>query len=276
MRLIGFARAGAFRAAAEPWLAAAERDNNLLITAMVAAIQTKTPSRGWLVTSGEAPQLALFQTPSQYLLLSEGDAEAAGRAATDVAADLPGVAGPAPVAEIFAERWSERAGCAANRNGEMTFFTAEYIVPFRRPSGSFRKARADEFDNLHPLAVAAARDMNLPRPEQNSGTIAKGLRRAIAQGRQFVWEDGPSICAMASYVAALSCGGARIRGVYTPPEFRGSGYGTAVSGALAEWLLGSGQQWVSLFADNANPVSTGIYRRLGFQPWRVYLSVRFE
>jgi predicted GNAT family acetyltransferase len=261
MRLIGFARAGAFRAAAEPWLAAAERDNNLLITAMVAAIQTKTPSRGWLVTSGEAPQLALFQTPSQYLLLSEGNAEAAG---------------PAPVAEIFAERWSERAGCAANRNGEMTFFTAEYIVPFRRPSGSFRKARADEFDNLHPLAVAAARDMNLPRPEQNSGTIAKGLRRAIAQGRQFVWEDGPSICAMASYVAALSCGGARIRGVYTPPEFRGSGYGTAVSGALAEWLLGSGQQWVSLFADNANPVSTGIYRRLGFQPWRVYLSVRFE
>lgn len=276
MRLTGFERAGEFRAAAEPWLSAAERENNLLITAMVASSQTDNSSIGWLVTSGALLHLALFQTPSQYLLLSVGDADAAGWAATNLEADLPGVAGPAPVTEAFAEQWSERTDCPANRNGEMTFYVAEQIVAFRRPSGSFRKARTDEFDRLHPLAVAAARDMNLPRPEQNPATIAKGLRRAIAEGRQFIWETGPSICAMASYVEALPNRGARIRGVYTPPEFRGSGYGTAVSGALAEWLLAGGQSWVSLFADNANPISTGIYRRLGFQPWGVYLSVRFE
>ena len=276
MRLIGFARAGEFRAAAEPWLASAERENNLLITAMVSATQVESSSRGWMVTSGGSPQLALFQTPSQYLLLSGGNSEAASWAPANVEADLPGVAGPASVADAFAEQWSKRTGCAANRNGEMTFFTAEHIAPFRRPGGSFREARAHEFDRLQTLAVAAARDMNLPQPEQNPATIAKGLLRAITEGRQFVWEDGPSICAMASYVAALPAGGARIRGVYTPPEFRGTGFGTAVSGALAERLLGGGQSWVSLFADNANPVSTGIYRRLGFQPGRVYLSVRFE
>ena len=276
MRLIAFERAGAFRAAAESWLAAAERENNLLITAMVAATHIENSSRGWLVKSGESPQLALFQTPSQYLLLSGGNAEAAGWAGEDLEADLPGVSGPASAAEVFAERWAARGGRAAKLNGEMTFFAAEHIAAFRRPSGSFREARSDEFDRLEPLAVAAARDMNLPRPEQNPATLAKGLRRAIAEGRQFVWVDGASICAMASYVAALPGGGARIRGVYTPPEFRGNGYGTAVSGALAERLLSHGQSWVSLFADNANPVSTGIYRRLGFQPGRVYLSVRFE
>lgn len=277
MRLICFEHADQFRSAAEQWLTIAERENNLLITAMVVgAKQVDNSSRAWLVTSGESPQLALFQTPSQYLLLSQGDREAAGWAAAKIEGDLPGVAGPASVAQTFAEPWAARTGCVAKLNGEMTLFAAERIEPFRAPGGSFREARPDELDRLQPLAVAAARDMNLPRPEQNPATIAKGLRRAVAEGRQFVWEAGPSICAMASYVAALPSGGARIRGVYTPPEFRGNGYGTAVSGALAERLLGGGQSWVALFADNANPVSTGIYRRLGFQPLRVYLSVRFE
>jgi GNAT superfamily N-acetyltransferase len=276
MRLIAFAKAAEFQKAAGPWLSGAERENNLLITALAGAVRQEGSSSGWLVMSGAAPQLALFQLPSQYLLLSGGEGEAAAKAAVGLDADLPGVAGPASVVEDFAKAWSERTGRVPALNGEMTFFTAERIAPFRRPIGSLRPAVDNEFHRLEPMALAAARDMKLPGPEQNPAVVEKGLRRAIAEGRQFVWADGDSIHAMASYVPALPTGGARIRGVYTPSEFRGNGYGTAVSGALAELLLGAGQAWVCLFADNANPTSTRIYRRLGFQPERLYQSVRFE
>ena len=105
--------------------------------------------------------------------------------------------------------------------------------------------------------------------------VEKGLRRALAEGKQFVWADGDSIRSMASYVEGLPGSGARIRSVYTPPEFRGRGYGSATVGRLAEMLLAEGQAWVSLFADNANPTSTGVYRRLGFQPRLVFKSWRF-
>ena len=77
------------------------------------------------------------------------------------------------------------------------------------------------------------------------------------------------------FAPSLPHGGARIGMVYTIPEFRGRGYGAAITGSLARVLLEGGQRWVSLFADDLNPTSTGIYRRLGFQPnhpaqmWRI-------
>ena len=79
-----------------------------------------------------------------------------------------------------------------------------------------------------------------------------------------MWVVGSTVRALASYADGLCDRGARIRGVYTPPEFRRRGYGTAITGALAQMLLDSGQAWVALFADNANLTSTGMYRRLGF------------
>ena len=265
-----------FQQAAESWLATSERENNLVITTLAAAARQESSVRAWLVMSGNAPVLALIQFPGQYLLLSGGMPEAAAWAAGTLQAELPGISGPALAAEAFASRWSERAGCAAVLNGEMTFFTAERIAPFRKPPGALRQAAAGEFEPLFRMSREAGRDMKLPGPEQIPQSIEQGLRRTIAERRQFVWADGDSIRAMASYVSALPGGGARIRWVYTPAAFRGSGFGTAVSGALAEWLLGSGQAWVSLFANNANSTATGIYRRLGFQPGPVFRSVRFE
>lgn len=276
MRLAAFARAIEFQQAAESWLATAERENNLVITTMAAAVRHESSFRGWLVLSGSGPLLALIQIPGQYLLLSGGMPEAAAWAGGTLQAELPGISGPASAAEVFAKCWSERTGGAPVLNGEMTFFTADRITPFRKPPGALRQATGGEFEQLFRMCLEAGRDMNLPGPEQNPQSIEKGLRRTIAEGRQFVWADGDSIRAMASYVSARPGGGARIRWVYTPPACRGSGFGTAVSGALAEWLLGSGQVWVSLFANNANSTATGIYRRLGFQPGPGFRSVRFE
>src|SRR5579859_5090726 len=97
MQLLSFDGVEGFRLAAESWLAAAERENNLLLTTLIATRSDGT-SRGWLVVASGTPQLALFQVPPQYLLLSQGNAEAAAWAAGHLRTDLPGVTGPAPIA----------------------------------------------------------------------------------------------------------------------------------------------------------------------------------
>jgi predicted GNAT family acetyltransferase len=56
----------------------------------------------------------------------------------------------------------------------------------------------------------------------------------------------------------------RIGPVWTPPERRRRGYAAAATAELAGRLRARGE--VVLFADRANPTSTGVYRRIGFRP----------
>jgi predicted GNAT family acetyltransferase len=58
----------------------------------------------------------------------------------------------------------------------------------------------------------------------------------------------------------------RIAYVYTPPTWRGNGFGSAVTAAASQWALDAGAGDVVLFTDLANPISNAIYPRLGYRP----------
>jgi hypothetical protein len=60
--------------------------------------------------------------------------------------------------------------------------------------------------------------------------------------------------------------GTRISLVYTPPEFRGKGYASALVAALSQAMLDSGKGFCYLFTDQSNPVSNRIYQRIGYVP----------
>lgn len=83
-------------------------------------------------------------------------------------------------------------------------------------------------------------------------------------GSVLVWDDG-SARAMAS---GRETGGgiARIGPVFTPPDARGAGIATALVTALVRHLFAAGADVVTLYADDGNTTSSGIYRRLGFRP----------
>ena len=68
---------------------------------------------------------------------------------------------------------------------------------------------------------------------------------------------------------------ARIGPVYTPAPLRGRGYATAAVAELSRRLLAGGRTWCLLFADVANPTSTGIYRRLGYEEVCLFREYRF-
>jgi predicted GNAT family acetyltransferase len=68
----------------------------------------------------------------------------------------------------------------------------------------------------------------------------------------------------------------RVGPVYTPPESRGHGYGSAVTAAASAWAHDAGAREVVLFTDLANPVSNAIYPRIGYRPVLDALELRFR
>lgn len=274
MRLLRLNSAAAFEAAVGSWLATDDRTNNLILSRLHAA-RFSDDVKSWLALEGNAPQLALLETPLD-MLLSGGSAPAAEFLADNLEAEARQVVGPAEVADAFAAGLQQRTGRAGRVSMEMTFYTLQQVPEVRSPAGCMRAARRGEMDELAPLAVAAEREMGVHCEERDPAAIENMLRQAIDDGQQYVWAEGSSIRALASYTRPFRNAGARIRGVYTLPEFRGRGYGSAITSALAAQLLEGGQAWVALFADNANPTSTGIYRRLGFQAHSIFRTWRFD
>ncbi len=61
-------------------------------------------------------------------------------------------------------------------------------------------------------------------------------------------------------------GMSRVGMVYTVPEHRGHGYGSAVTAEVSRYAREAGAQVVVLFTDVTNPVSNAIYHRLGYRP----------
>ena len=58
----------------------------------------------------------------------------------------------------------------------------------------------------------------------------------------------------------------RVGPVYTPPERRRRGFGSAVTAAVSERQLAAGRSFCFLYTDLANPTSNRIYMDIGYEP----------
>ncbi len=92
--------------------------------------------------------------------------------------------------------------------------------------------------------------------------------------RLYVWDDD-GVRSMAA-VGGPTAHGTRTSLVYTPPEFRGNDYASAVVAALSEAMLNSGKRFCCLFTDQSNPVANRIYRRIGYVPVCDFAEYRFS
>ncbi|KAJ8101699.1 hypothetical protein POJ06DRAFT_69486 [Lipomyces tetrasporus] len=79
----------------------------------------------------------------------------------------------------------------------------------------------------------------------------------------YLWVLDKKPVSMACLVRPLKYG-CSVAGVYTPKEFRGQGYATAMMAVFSEHLR-KDYDFVSLLADNSNPTSNYIYQQVGFK-----------
>lgn len=81
----------------------------------------------------------------------------------------------------------------------------------------------------------------------------------LEYGGLVLWEvDGVPV-SMAGRTQALA-GICKVAPVYTPPQQRAHGYGTAVTAAATRHAVDTGAPEVLLFTDATNPVTNSIYQ----------------
>lgn len=275
MQVQTFTDATAFLDAAEPWLLERITENNLVLG--IATNARSAPgfygAEPWaaLVLEGGRPLLATVRTAPRPVVMSVGELGAVPALVAVVRAaqpDNPGVIGPRPHAEAFARAW---AGENWHRAMAMRAYELTAILPDpRRPEGVLRPVSPGETELLTRWIEGFHHDAHL-RPDTPAIEVA---RRMMQGARAHFFEIAGRPVATVAGSGDIP-GAARIGMVYTPPELRGRGYGSAATALLSELLLGAGARACLLFTDLDNPTSNAIYQRIGYRPVCDYADLLF-
>jgi GNAT superfamily N-acetyltransferase len=218
---------------------------------------------------------AFLHTPPFPLLLSAVPAEAAVSLAKDTLAGRPlsGVNAYPETAAAFGDTWREMTGGQVGVHTRTRLYRlAGLSWPDPLPDGAPRLAAQGDAGLLADWFGAFNREAS------PAGVADKaGLSAAVAERLSYLgvtlWEANGEPVSLAGVTRQVA-GMVRIGPVYTPPDRRGHGYGTAVTAAVSQRVLAAGAEEVLLYTDLANPVSNSIYQRIGYRPVedRVMLS----
>ncbi len=261
-----------YAGAAEPWLLRDPVRNTVpltLLRAIRGGLWGEDVLLGWAVHDGETIA-AVIQTRSHPLLLADVPVEAVrGLAAELIEAEreIPGVSGPLALAETFADAWWRPE---TERRGER-LYRLDTLVPPRPPAeGEARTAGMQDLERLVEWSHAFQTETDGRAYLDLTPLIAARIGR-----RELVlWEVAGRPVAHAG-VSAPIAGMSRVGPVYTPPESRGKGYGTAVTHAVTARAQADGATEVLLFADLSNPTANSIYQAIGYRPVADYASITF-
>ncbi|HET7902039.1 MAG TPA: GNAT family N-acetyltransferase [Candidatus Nanopelagicales bacterium] len=221
-------------------------------------------AESWFVVEDDAGAVvgAAVWTAPYRLLASPMDDDAAhslGLAARERSAQIgvaiPGVVGPAGVAEVTA---AALGGVWRTSMAERLLVLHDYLRPSPVPGAGRPATEADL-----PLLVAWHTQFVADAGVTEHDTEAS-IRRRLPALR--IWEvDGtPVAYAGHSPVVSTPSGAVgRIGPVFTTRDQRGRGYGTAITAVVVEALLPVTSA-VMLYTDDANPTSNHVYENLGF------------
>jgi hypothetical protein len=223
--------------------------------------------RLWLAVDGSRVVAAALRTPPHNLVLSgEGEgAEALADALADEEVELPGVTGAVPEVDRFVERWRTRTGAGAVERMRQRIYALEQLAQPAGVTGSAREASgADRALLVEWIGAFAAESLPGTSPTVVDAERTVDLRLRSGRGGFMLWEDGEAV-SLAGW-GGPTPNGIRIGPVYTPPEHRRRGYGSAVTAAASERNLEAGRRFCFLYTDLANPTSNRIYMDIGYEP----------
>ena len=222
---------------------------------------------GWVVREAGGVVGAALRTPPSNLVLARPRTDGALEALVEAIADeLPGVVGAVPEVGAFAAGWSALHGVTASTRVDQRIYAMEGLVPPRDVEGHARLAGLDDRALVLDWMTAFAQEAL--RGEDDPGRIERSVDARLGPegaGGVCLWEAGGGPVSLAGFSGSTP-NGLRIGPVYTPPEHRGHGYGSAVTAAASRIALDRGKRFCFLYTDIANPTSNAIYLRLGYRP----------
>src|SRR5262245_27848187 len=220
----------------------------------------------WIVRDGERVVGGAVRTPPHNLVvLRPSDPRALGVLAEAIDDVLPGVVAAVPEVDGFATAWAERHGVDTVTRFDERIYALNAVVEPRPVAGAMRLADASDRDLAFGWMRAFA-DEALHGTEDEA-RLARSVDARLAGGVAglALWEVDGRPVSLAGF-GGPTPNGIRIGPVYTPPELRARGYGSAVTAAVSAMLLGRGYRFCFLYTDLANPTSNAIYMRIGYEP----------
>lgn len=229
------------------------------------AIAGNGPLLGWWSDASGAVGGAFLHTPPFPVVLTSLPAGVAEDLAAVLAGrSLAGVnAGPV-VASAFAGAWRAATGCLVEVHREQRLYRLAELSwpPDPAPPGAARIATEADLGLLADWFTAFAAEVNdlASRADQ-----VAAVRERLGYGGLTLWEAGGEEVSLAGITRQVA-GMVRVGPVYTPPEKRMFGYGSAVTAAVSQQALDGGASEVLLYTDLANKVANSIYQRIGYRP----------
>jgi RimJ/RimL family protein N-acetyltransferase len=194
--------------------------------------------------------------------------------------DLPGVLAPPAAAQEFAEAWSRRTGNPWRLGLRQRTHELRAVRPLVLPPGRLRVATTADRATVVPWLEGMHLDIFGPDVPFDAEAVAgRRLAPPEAPGAPFtslyLWVDDTGTPQAMAGAQATTATGVRIGAVYTPPENRRRGYGTAVVSTLSQHMLDLGRRACYLFTDLSNPTSNHIYKEIGYEPVADIDEIRF-
>lgn len=279
MRLERFTDIGEFATRVEPYLLAHEATHCLILGLLATLPRGPVPADEIpymaLVEEQDAIVLVAMCTPPLYIILSliapeyaTDPTEALALIADDLWSryqdSLSGIHAPVPISHLFAERWEQQTGRAAQLMVKERTYALEAVIPTTGIAGTFRRPTEADRDLLIRWVAAFGAEA-FPRQRAFDALAWVDSFFAIPSRGAYLWEDDGTPVSLVAY-GNPTAHGIRIGPVYTPPEHRGCGYASACVAALSQSLLDSGRTFCFLFTDLANPTANHIYQTIGYNP----------
>ena len=233
--------------------------------------------RAWVALEGGRVVGAALRTPPHNLILARPtDERAVAALARRIDDELPGVVGAVPEVDRFAAAWTVRHDRVAQVVFEQRIYALTAVVLPAPVPGSMRLATIVDRDDVLAWFRAFSEEVLHPGDNDDHARLERSVdtRLRSEDAGVALWElDGRPV-SLAGFGGSTP-NGIRIGPVYTPPELRGQGFGTAVTAAISRRLLEGGHRFCFLYTDLANPTSNAIYTRIGYEPVCDSREVRF-
>ena len=188
---------------------------------------------------------------------------------------IPGVMGNDRDAQAFANAWSARTGARIVPGMRQAIMECREVRPPRGVRGTWQRAGEDDWAWILPWLREFADEAEHTNLATNPDAGEAILSSVQPPGGMFVWRNAEGQPVSFAGYKGQTLNGVRIGPVYTHPDHRRHGYGSAVTAIATQALRDEGHRFVCLYTDLANPTSNHIYAGIGYEPVATSVVLRF-
>jgi uncharacterized protein len=261
-KVISYADPKAFERRAKRWLTIREGENIYLLGVLQDLISKgPQPNQVYFTVEEEKAILAAGILKNGILCTTWAPPEVFAVVAEHAVIErwvIEHVGAPAHIAYFVAKGYADRTGQQVRvGRGERIYQLSRnvYVLP---QQGRLEVATPQDRSMVKEWVEGFIEEAGYEVGNRRVDDVVEAL---IAPRLLYLWKS-PQPVSMAAWVSPTP-NGASINFVYTPPEFRGQGYGKAVSAALAAQMLASGLKYCFILTDIGDERSNGVYRSIG-------------